>query len=78
MIPSIETIVEGLLDGTYSKQQAIAWLNQHAEDAGYCLRDQFAGQAIAGRMTDYGSARMSEAVNEAYQVADAMLKAREA
>lgn len=29
MIPTIEDIVAGLLAGTYTKEQAIAWLNQH-------------------------------------------------
>jgi len=30
VIPSIEDIIEGLLAGTYTKAQAIAWLYQHA------------------------------------------------
>lgn len=30
MIPSIESIVKGLLDGSYTAEQAIGWLHDHA------------------------------------------------
>lgn len=50
MIPSIETIVEDLLAGTITKQQAIAWLNQHADTAYASLRDEFAAAAMQGML----------------------------
>jgi hypothetical protein len=31
MIPTIEEIVAGLLDGRYGREQAIGWLHSHAE-----------------------------------------------
>lgn len=52
MIPTIETIVEQLLAGECTKSQAINWLHMHAEDAGRDLRDEFAGQALAGLFAD--------------------------
>lgn len=73
MIPTIEQIVERLLAGEITKQQALGWLNQHAEDAGYCLRDEFAGRAMQAAMD--GSSPQFVAI-EAYKFADAMLLAR--
>lgn len=38
MIPSIEQIVEGLLNGSYTREQALSWLEEHiniATDSGY-------------------------------------------
>ena len=48
MIPQIEDIVAGLLDGRYTAAQAIMWLGQHAEAGEMPMRDYFAGQALAG------------------------------
>ena len=31
MIPTIEDIVKGLIAGTVTEQQALAWLNTHIE-----------------------------------------------
>jgi hypothetical protein len=31
VIPTIEDIVDGLLSGKFTREQAIKWLNQHAE-----------------------------------------------
>lgn len=80
MIPSIETIVEDLLAGSITKQQAIAWLNQHAEDAGYCLRDELAGRAMQGLLTaetqDYNHGPDEKLIAHAYKLADLMLKER--
>ena len=85
MIPDINQIIEGLLSGQYSREQAMEWIEQHLELA--CesggLRDHFAGLAmqglLAGSMAD-GSpmvegddGRLSKA---AFVIADAMLKAR--
>lgn len=52
MIPTIEDIVEGLLAGTITKQQAIEWLHQHAEGAYVTLRDEFAAAALTGILSD--------------------------
>ena len=87
MIPSIESIVEMLIAGECTAQQAIAWIAQHMENAD--LRDQFAGLAMQGDMasqsSDTGEWR-SEVATEYldirakffYRFADAMLKARQA
>jgi hypothetical protein len=48
VIPTIETIVEDLAAGKITKQQAIQWLQQHAEDAGRDMRDEFAANALQG------------------------------
>ena len=75
MIPSIETIVEDLLDGLVTKQQAINWLHEHAEDAGMDLRDHFAAQALTGSAL-LSSCSLEWAVQRAYLVADAMILER--
>lgn len=88
MIPTIEQIVEDVKAGTITVAQAINWLHQHAEGAANDLRDHFAGLAMQGfiasgalnaAMADLGStAAARETLTEAsYQIADAMLKARE-
>ena len=48
MIPTIESIVEGICDGTITKSQAVSWIYQHAEDAHRELRDEFAMSAMQG------------------------------
>lgn len=75
MIPTIETIVEDLLAGTIDKQQALAWLHQHAEDAYRELRDDFAAAALSGLL---GGGLRSGAADAAtaYRYADAMLRQR--
>jgi hypothetical protein len=79
MIPTIETIVEALLEGKISKQQAFAWLNQHAESTGRDLRDDFAACALQGMLAcpiqPQSGADMY--ARDAYALADAMLKARQ-
>ena len=47
------------------------------QDAGISLRDWFAGQALAGIMTDPGAPRVHITAKIAYECADAMLNARE-
>lgn len=75
MIPTIETIIEDLFAGKIMKHQAINWLNQHAEDAGYEMRDSFACAALANQYT--ANKGDSQKVAEwAYHVADSMLRAR--
>ena len=80
MIPSIETIVTGLLSGEYTASQAIAWLNDHIQlttdrNTMTEMRDNFAACAMQGIVTrDYNSA--DDLAAESYWVADAMLKAR--
>ena len=78
MIPTIETIVEDLADGTITKQQAIAWLHAHAEDAVSDLRDHFAALAMQGMLANKWNANYAEWADHAYQMADAMLAARNA
>lgn len=87
MIPTIETIVEDLLAGTITKQQAIALLHQHAEDAYRELRDEIAVRALQGLLAaeahpnacgfpnSFDDGGMSFA-QSAYTLADTMLKAR--
>lgn len=86
MIPTIETIVEDLAAGKITKQQAIAWLHRHAEDAGRCLRDDFAAAALQGLIASEQMLTVAtqshkplgdELAQGAYEMADAMLKARE-
>ena len=86
MIPTIETIIEGLLSGKYTEQQAVGWLYQHvtaaAVDAGRCLRDEFAAAALQGIMvwTDTicreGEDRRVANARIAYEYADAMISQR--
>src|ERR1017187_1662802 len=88
MIPTIETIVEDLAAGNISKAQAIAWLYQHAEDAGRCLRDDFAAAALSGLNANgdlsahcsamgHNPAKVrTDYATTAYQQADVMLKER--
>ena len=45
---------------------------------GMTLRDYFAAKAMQGMMACPGSIRVNDDANLAYQIADAMLKAREA
>jgi hypothetical protein len=85
VIPTIETIVEDLAAGRITKQEAIGWLNQHAQDAGYCLRDEFAGKAMQGILAANFSVDGASAdtdnnavAQHSYDIADAMLKRREA
>ena len=86
MIPDIETIVAGLLDGTIGKDQAIAWLKAHAFHATEELRDTFAGQfatlatvtAIVNHAKGEAQPTPEDVAAEAYKFANAMLKARSA
>lgn len=85
MIPTIEQIIEDLLAGTISKQQAIGWLHQHAEGAANDLRDHFASQALTGMLSYYNretgdfhtNSSFQKNAEYAYAQADAMLTARD-
>lgn len=77
MIPTIETIVEGLLDGTFEKWRAINLLHQHAENAGRDLRDDFAACALQGLLASEDAPNTFEVYAKgAYRYADAMLAER--
>lgn len=81
MIPSIETIVEGLADGTYTKSQAVSWLYQHAEGVATDLRDHFAAQqlvAFRAHPANEAKANLSHVADYCYAMADAMLAKRAA
>lgn len=80
MIPTIETIVEDVLAGRITRQQAIEWLHQHAEQAGRDLRDEFAVMALTAAAQDERdnpTSKTYEAVAiRAYHYADAMIAQR--
>lgn len=46
MIPTIEDILDGVLDGTYTRDQALRWLEKRDELVD--LRSQFAALAMQG------------------------------
>lgn len=76
MIPTIEDILQGLLDGTYLLDKAVRLVEQHVEDAG--LRDHFAGLAMQGLLACPVQPQSGPEMyaRDAYAVADAMLRAR--
>lgn len=78
MIPTIETIVENLLNGTLDKSQAVSWLNQHAADACVSLRDEFAMAALMYPYAqgDDAPVRADKAAAWAYELADCMMSRR--
>lgn len=97
MIPDMNQIIDGLLSGQYSREQALAWLDEHMKLAGDSddLRDYFAAKAmqamattdmVPGEACDALVAAAAAAGQDpvyrlalnAYEVADAMLKARAA
>lgn len=82
MIPDINQIIDGLLSGQYSREQALAWLDQHMKLASESddLRDHFAGLAMQGfaASESEGSGHWisATAADRAYEWADAMLARR--
>jgi hypothetical protein len=83
MIPSIEDILQMLLDQQINKQTALLWIDQHLEnvsDSATDLRDHFAANAMQGIISGIGEEYLAEEkiASWAYKVADAMLKARKA
>ena len=83
MIPSIEDVLQMLLDGNIDKQQALFYIDQHMENVANGaadLRDHFAGLSMQGFIAARGPKIGEESIISewSYQVADAMLKARKA
>jgi len=85
MIPTIEEILEGLLDGTYLLDKAVRLVDQHIEHAG--LRVHFAGLAMQGLIAVMYKDVAKKYIDKidqinplfaktAYEVADAMMKER--
>ena len=76
MIPTIEDILQGLLDGTYLLDKAVRLVEQHVEDTS--LRDHFAGLAIQGLMACPIQPQSGPEMyaRDAYAIADAMLEVR--
>jgi hypothetical protein len=61
---------------TYTGEPAFPSTHPHGQDEGMTLRDYFAAKAMQGLMD--AAMPMPEIAAEAYEMADAMLKAREA
>jgi hypothetical protein len=78
MIPSIAEILSGLAAGTYTEQQAAAWIDQHiaAAVADAATRDDFAGTAMCLLLTRGIS--LPEVPRLSYELADNILAARNA
>lgn len=79
MIPDIHAIVEMLLAGECTAQQAIGWINTHMENAD--LRDHFAGCVLQGLLAcdiECGPTSVPTIAASCYVMADEMLKARSA
>jgi len=77
MIPRIKTIIEDLLAGKLDKAKAIAWLYQHAEDAGRDFRDDLAAVAMQGLLASGPHDCEPDGIaHDAYLHADAMLEFR--
>ena len=87
MIPTIEDILQGLLDGTYLLDKAVRLVEQHIEDVG--LRDHFAGLAMQAMTSEFdrvkslvresdrqGHSFATETAIQSYVLADAMLRVR--
>jgi hypothetical protein len=91
MIPTIEQIMSNLLDGSITREKALAWIEAHLrlaeETASESMRDGFAAAAMQGLLAYPGSETAGNWQNnstpgdvsaQAYVYADAMLKARAA
>lgn len=92
MIPTIKSIIEGLIAGTISQAEAEGWLATHIElaeqqAAAFEHRDILAAAALQGLLAnaylqkEFLKKGMSDMhpfnARVAYEAADAMLKARE-
>jgi hypothetical protein len=75
-IVDIESIVDGLLDGHFTKQQAISLLSINARGT---LSDKFAAAALCGCEVprDDNALHCCEIAARCYHMADAMLAERE-
>jgi hypothetical protein len=85
MIPDVKAILEMLEADQCSKGQALAWLEEHMrmERETYMLdlRDDFAGKALQGMMTQWAVAdnelpEYRDCAKAAYAIADRMIEVR--
>jgi hypothetical protein len=90
MIPTIEQILADLMDGSITREKALAWIEAHLklaeESAMESLRDHFAGQALVGCFNFWaqvknigasiGDPDQAAITRLAYEYADAMIEAR--
>jgi hypothetical protein len=89
MIPSIEDILADLMDGSITREKAIAWIEAHLrlteETASESMRDGFAAAAMQGLLAYPGSeaagnwqnnSTPGDVYTQAYVYADAMIEAR--
>lgn len=79
MIPTIEDILDGYKNGSYTQEQCLGWINQHIEGAvGKAnesdLRDSFAMAALTGLQPRIPTD--SSFGERAYAYADQMMEAR--
>lgn len=80
---TIDEIIDGLITGRYSREQAIAWIDAHIDAVPDGLRDHFAGLAMSSVMAHNPATGQCAQVSDfpecakcAYAMADAMLEAR--
>lgn len=69
MIPSIEDILTGMESGTYSREQALGWLHQHATPA--LDRPLFAAMAMQGMLAGSPGTRTTDPDNVHKHIAKA-------
>jgi hypothetical protein len=81
MMPPIAEIVDDLIDGRITKQQAITYLLVHAEEGGKDIEDDFAIAALKGLVPIANNVEIDPlkyrwAAEEAYKYAKAMAEVR--
>jgi hypothetical protein len=78
VIPTVDNIVDGLIAGTMNRDEAISWIHAHIDAAQD--RDELAALAMNGLMGtrdwDATLTPAAEIAQRAYNVADAMIKAK--
>ena len=74
MIPSIEDILAYYKAGDCTLEKALGWIEQHQENTD--LRDHFAGLAMQGYIVGTEAPKCAHIASVAYEMSDAMLKAR--
>jgi hypothetical protein len=85
VIPTIEQILADLMDGSITREKALAWIDAHLrlaeEAASESMRDGFAAAVMQGCLTQDAMANQMTFMDRAewcYEQADAMLTARTA
>lgn len=75
MIPTIEDIVDGLLAGRYSREQAIEWLRLHEDEPPNQSREYAAMLIMAGYVSHPNIEKLTfaEVASDAVNAADALL-----